>query len=156
MASFRGSYVHVLDMKGRLALASPIRRITGVKDRDGSEPYLVLSQGLNGCVWAFMEEDWQGYESTLRARQFRDQQSRDVALLLAAGVTNVPIDSAGRILLPQKHIEMAALERGREVLVIGLCDHLELWNPERYAAHFAKSQTVLETNSWDMLRKEKE
>jgi MraZ protein len=152
LASFRGAFRHILDPKGRVSLASPIRRVTGIKQKDGAQPVLVLTKGLNGCVWAFPEEEWERLEAKLRAKQFQDQESRDFVLEMMAHVQDAPIDAAGRILLPQSHLDLAALEKGKEVLVLGMFDHLELWNPARYEGHIGKKRSSYEDNSRELLR----
>jgi len=139
VASFRGSFSRSIDQKGRLALSKQFRRVTGVKT-EGQEPFLVLTRGLNDCVWGFTEDEWPKLEARLRAHQLRDQTSRNFVLEMMRHVEDVGIDSVGRILIPQSHLEIAGLERGREVLVLGMLDHLELWNPDRYEKHITRSR----------------
>lgn len=150
VGSFRGSFRHTLDSKGRLALATPFRRVTGVKLKDGPQPLLVLTKGLNGCVWAFLEEGWSRVEEKLRERQFKDQESRDFMLEMMQHLQEVPIDAAGRILIPQPHLALAALERGRDALALGMLDHFELWNPDKYDVHMASKKSSYEENSREL------
>jgi MraZ protein len=152
LASFRGSFRHTLDSKGRLALATPFRRITGVKQKDGSPPLLVLTKGFNGCVWAFLEEGWSRIEDKLRDRQFEDQESRDFMLEMAHHLQEVQIDAAGRILIPHAHLALASLEKGKDVLALGMLDHFELWNPENYDAHMRGKKSSYEENSRELFR----
>ena len=152
MASFRGAFRHMVDPKGRVSLASPIRRVTGVKQKDGVQPFLILTKGLNGCVWAFPEEEWDRLEAKLRAKQFQDQDSRDFVLEMMAHVQDVPIDGAGRILIPQSHLDLAGLAAKTEVLVLGMFDHLELWNPDTYDRHIGKKSSSYEDSSRELLR----
>ena len=150
LGSFRGSFRHTLDAKGRLALATPFRRVTGVKQKDGAQPLLVLTKGLNGCVWAFLEEGWGRIEEKLRERQFKDQESRDFMLEMMQHLQEVPIDGAGRILIPQPHLTLAFLEKGTDVLALGMLDHFELWNPGRYEKHMSAKQSSYEENSREL------
>ncbi|MFN8176548.1 MAG: division/cell wall cluster transcriptional repressor MraZ [bacterium] len=150
MGSFRGSFRHTLDSKGRLALASPFRRVTGIRLKDGPQPLLILTKGFNGCVWAFLEEGWMRIEERLRDKQFKDQESRDFVLEMALHLQEVPIDAAGRILIPQSHLSLAGLERGKDVLALGMLDHLELWNPAKYDEHMAKKRSSYEENSREL------
>jgi len=150
LASFLGSHRHTLDSKGRLALPSSFRRITGVKQKDGPQPQLILMRGFNRCVWAFLEESWRRIEDRLRDRQFKDQDSRDFLLELTRDVEVVPVDAAGRILIPQSHLTLAGLERGKEVLTLGMLDHIELWDPASYDEHMAKKGGSFEENSREL------
>jgi MraZ protein len=140
VASFRGSFTRSIDQKGRLALSRQFRRVTGVKEKGGDQPLLVLTKGLNDCVWGYTEDEWPKLESQLRNHQLRDQGSRDFVLEMMRHVEDVGIDSLGRVLIPQSHLEIAGLARGEEVLVLGMLDHLELWNPERYEKHLEHSR----------------
>jgi MraZ protein len=143
LASFRGSFRHQIDAKGRLALPKPFRRITGVKE-DGQEPVLVLTKGFNACVAAYTAEDWPVYERRLRDATFVDQGSRDFMLELAADTSDVPIDTVGRILIPQIHMEIGGFGRNEEILVLGMFDHIELWNVSRYEQHIERSSGTFE------------
>ena len=46
------------------------------------------------------------------------------------------LDSAGRVRLAKHLIEHAGLDG--PCMVVGVGDHLELWNPERWAEHYAE------------------
>jgi MraZ protein len=154
LASFRGSFRHTLDGKGRLALSTSVRRVTGVREKDGPQPFLILTKGLNGCVWAYTEDEWARLEGKLRQKQFDDDASRDFALEMMASVQDVPIDAAGRILLPQTYLDLAGLSRGGDVMVIGMMDHLELWDPERFEKHIgtARKRGSYEESSRELLK----
>ena len=52
------------------------------------------------------------------------------------------LDSAGRIRLPRHLIEHAGLAGA--CVVIGVDDHLEIWNPERWAEHEAEIESQAE------------
>jgi MraZ protein len=139
VASFRGSFRHNLDSKGRLALSKAFRKVTGVKT-DGQAPVLVLTKGLNDCIWGFTSDEWPTYERKLREKQFQGQESRDFVLEMMLHVEDVAIDAVGRILLPPAHLELAGLEKGKEVLVLGMIDHVEIWNPEAYDVHISRAR----------------
>ena len=152
LASFRGSYRHSLDDKGRLALPKPFRKVTGVKKKEGPEPNLVLTKGFNNCVSMYTEKDWPRYEQKLREELFTDQGSRDFVLELAEQTMDVPIDTVGRILIPALHMEMGGFRRSQEILILGVFDHIELWDPQRYREHIAKSEGTFEERAKNFFR----
>ena len=43
------------------------------------------------------------------------------------------LDAQGRVLLPQKLVQRAGL--GRDVIVAGVHEHVEIWNRDRWEAH---------------------
>jgi len=156
LASFRGSFRHSIDEKGRLALPKPFRRAIGVKQKDGPEPNLVFTYGFNGCVAVYTEDEWPAYERRLRDKPYEDQETRDFALELARWTMDVPVDTVGRVLIPQLHLELGGLEKGAEVLVLGLFDHIELWNPRRYGERLAAPQGTFEERAKEFFRKDRE
>ena len=44
----------------------------------------------------------------------------------------VALDKAGRICLPDEMARAANVKEGEEVVLVGLLDRFEIWNPERY------------------------
>ena len=81
-------------------MSKQFRRVTRVKEKGVSQPFLVLTKGLNDCVWGFTEDEWPKLEARLRAHQFQDQKSRNFVLEMMRHVEDVGIDSLGRILIP--------------------------------------------------------
>lgn len=155
LASFRGSFRHSIDGKGRLALPKTFRRLIGVKRKDGPEPVLVFTRGFNGCVSVYTEDEWPVYERRLRDKPFEDQETRDFALELAKWTMDVPVDTVGRVLIPQTHMELGGFERNREILVLGMFDHIELWNPGRYEERLAAPDRSFEERAGDFFRKDR-
>ena len=45
---------------------------------------------------------------------------------------DVPLDGAGRVTLTARHLQHAGIA-GREVVIAGTGDALELWSPQRWA-----------------------
>ena len=111
-----------------------------MKEKGGAQPTLVLTRGLNNCIWGYTADEWPKLEAQLRANQFQDQKSRNFVLEMMRHVEDVGVDSLGRILVPQSHLEIAGLAKGEEVLGLGMLDHMELWNPARYEKHIKASR----------------
>ena len=53
-----------------------------------------------------------------------------------ASASDESLDSAGRVRLAKHLIEHAGLEG--PCIVVGVGDHLEIWNPDRWAEHYAE------------------
>jgi len=155
LASFRGSFRHSIDGKGRLALPKNFRRHIGVKTKGGSEPVLVFTKGFNDCVAVYTEDEWPVYERRLRDRPFEDQETRDFALELAHWTTDVPVDTVGRILIPQIHMDLGGFERNGEVMVLGMFDHIEIWKPERYRSRLGTPAGTFEQRAKSFFEKDR-
>ena len=120
MSTFLGSYTYALDDKGRVSLPAPFRR--GVED-----PRFVLLQVYPPALSLYPESAWRDVESRLR-NLLRDQpESRSWVMKVLANAVEVSPDSQGRILIPARLQEAAALEG--QVLLVGMIDKVDLWNP---------------------------
>ena len=97
-----GEYEHTLDDKNRLTLPAKFRQALG-----GG---VVVTRGMDGCLFVFTHEGWDSFVSDR----------------LEGLNTFSDVDKQGRIMLPQPLIEHASL--GREVVVAGIRDHVEIWD----------------------------
>jgi MraZ protein len=116
---FLGEYEHTIDEKNRLTLPA--------RFRDSFPEGLIVTRGMDGCLNAYPRADWDALVTSRLASL--DQLSRDDRMLrryfFSAAVEAKP-DAQGRIMLPPKLIEHAGL--GREVIVAGVHDHVEVWD----------------------------
>ncbi len=130
---FLGEYTHTLDDKGRLIIPA--------KFREQLEHGLVITRGLDGCLFVFTHKDWQKLTVTLNEKlPFTQKSARDLARFFFSGATDAASDRQGRILIPAFLREYASLES--EVIIIGSNTRVELWNPERWR----ESLTEVEAN----------
>jgi MraZ protein len=120
---FLGEYRHSLDDKGRLTLPS--------KFRDKLASGVVVTRGLDGCLFVFSLDMWQASTKTLNERlPFTQKSARDFSRFLYSGASDMIPDKQGRILIPSFLREYADLQS--EVVVIGADTRIEVWNPERW------------------------
>jgi len=59
------------------------------------------------------------------------------------------LDAQGRVALPPRLIAHAQLTK--DVLVVGLLDHLELWNPELFETYLQSSDRTYEQIAGELL-----
>ena len=59
-----------------------------------------------------------------------------------ASASDEPLDSAGRVRIAKLLIDHAGL--AGPCMVVGVGDHIELWNPARWAEHYAELDTQAE------------
>jgi MraZ protein len=123
LTGFLGSYLHQLDEKGRLALPASFRRNAG---EDG----FVLIQGQEPALFLYPARTWVGVEERLGELMQRQPEARGLVLSLTANAVEVVPDKQGRILIPERLQRAAKLER--EVLIVGVLDKIEIWNPELF------------------------
>ncbi|MBR3318298.1 MAG: MraZ family transcriptional regulator [Atopobiaceae bacterium] len=141
-----GSKQFNLDSKGRLTLPATYR-----KDFDGQVILIPLTDALYGFtpegfgqwVQSFFEKD---------GKKFEPGNRRQVALRrkLTGSAVTVDIDSAGRIALGK--VDAAKREKlglKRDVTVVGVVDHFEVWNTERWEIESAALDDDLDALMYD-------
>lgn len=130
---FLGEYVHALDEKGRLTVPAKFRAYL--------ERGLVITRGLDGCLFVFTQDDWLELTNKLKEKlPFTQKSARDLSRFFYSGATDTMADRQGRILIPPFLRTYADLTS--DVVIIGSNTRFELWNPERWK----KSLQEVESN----------
>jgi MraZ protein len=144
MATFRGSYQHSIDHKGRVSIPARFRRVLG-----GENDTVVVLRGLDACVWLYPLEEFQRFEERLRARPLGDEASRRFQRMLLVDSRDETLDAQGRVAIPSRLITHAQLDK--DVLVIGLLDHMEIWNPDLFEQYLKSSNRTYEDIAGELL-----
>ena len=112
-----------MDEKGRLSLPSAFRR-------EAEE--FVLLQWEKPYLTLFPMEEWKTIQGELRALRKSDPKAANYVRRISAGAHTVSPDKQGRILIPSRLQADAGLDG--EVLLVGVIDRVELWNPSTFDA----------------------
>ncbi len=126
-----GEYAHTLDDKNRLTLPA--------KFRDSFVDGGVVTRGLDGCLYLFARQQWDDLVSG-RFAEFDPllEETRLMNRYFFSGAAEAEPDKQGRINVPPALIEHAHL--GREVVVAGVHDHLEIWDRAAWRAQQAEAE----------------
>ena len=121
---FTGEHEHTIDDKSRVTLPARFRPALA----DG----VVLSRGLDGQIDVYPRAVW-GSQVQARLSELDpfSREARDLRRFLFAGATEDEPDKQGRVLIAPALVRHAGL--GKEVVVAGLDDHLEIWDRSRWA-----------------------
>jgi MraZ protein len=118
-----GEFEHTLDDKNRLTLPARFRQELA----EG----LVVTRGMDGCLYAYSREAWDRLvDSRLGSLDPLSPESRQMQRFFFSGAAEATPDKQGRIMLPAPLIQHAKL--GRDVVVAGVYDHLEIWDREAW------------------------
>jgi MraZ protein len=120
-----GTYPRTLDDKKRLTLPKRVREQLGE-----ATVKLFLTQGLDQCLWVYDQGALERLAEKLDQTPATDAEARVFRRLFFAQMEAVELDKAGRLLIPQRLLEFAGLTH--EVVLIGVRDHLELWDAGRW------------------------
>lgn len=133
---FLGQHTHALDDKKRLTLPSKLRKAVGKR--------VVITSGLDGCLFLYPEKGWSGIAGSLGNLGMGQADNRGFARFMLGNAVETEIDSAGRVLVPEHLREFAGIKTS--VVVAGVHNRLELWDETRwksYAASVAKAADAM-------------
>ena len=126
MSSFKGSYTHSVDGKGRLNLPAKLRKYVSP---DNNDTYIV-TRGFEQCLFVYPLDEWAKVEARLRELSNYNPEHRMFLRNLLEMANEVQLNSQARLMVPSDLREYAKI-RG-EVRIIGTLDKIELWNPAEY------------------------
>ena len=130
LGGFYGQYQTTMDSKGRFALPSKLRNVPDGDGKSLLEGELILTKGLEGCLSLYPENEWGAIQSRLSSLNFTKKDFRYFSRRFYSSAATVTPDKNGRILIPAHLITEASL--GKELLVIGVSDWVEIWDSQRY------------------------
>jgi MraZ protein len=124
---FHGTFEHTLDVKNRLTLPAKFR----TELRDG----VFLVRGEDPCLSIFPAAVYeQTVQTALAPLNPMSRRAREVKRLFYANADTADLDSAGRITLAANQLRHAGID-GREVVITGAGDSLDVWSPQGWAAY---------------------
>lgn len=126
---FYGNFTHRLDGKGRVSIPSKYRKIL-------EERYNCLKLMVNladGGLTAYPLAEWENFKQhQLSTLDLTTPEGRKKRRRFAGNAEQVEVDAQGRILLSSKLQEQAGMAKGEEVIIVGVIDIFELWQPQRW------------------------
>jgi MraZ protein len=125
-----GTHARTLDDKKRLALPKRIR------EQFGEAKELFVTPGPDQCLWIFTQDSLEKLSERLDRSSATDADARVFRRLFFARTETVDIDGNGRILIPDGLAALGNLRR--DVVLIGVQHHLELWDGERWQHYEAE------------------
>lgn len=129
MAFFKGQEIYSIDAKGRLNIPAKMRKSISEEANDT----FVLTRGTDNCVIAYPLDEWKKHEDRFGKLNQYDEKNRFFLRMLLMWSEEVSIDRQQRISVPKKLQEFAGIEG--KVMIVGMIDHIELWNPEKFDAY---------------------
>jgi MraZ protein len=125
---FRGTFDHSLDAKNRLTMPARYRGALS----DGM--VLAIPFDQKPCVGVWRAQEYDDYiHSALAGLQPLSPRRAELERFFYGSSHDTELDSAGRIMVPARLSEHAQL--GKEVLIVGVGDRLELWSKPAWQGH---------------------
>lgn len=121
-----GEYHHNIDEKARIIIPSKFRDDLGDK--------VVVTRGLENCLFVYSLKEWQSIVEKLKTLPFTKKDARSFTRIFLSGATVCEFDKQGRIKLTMPLVGYANLQK--ECVVIGVSDRLEIWGLDSWNKFF--------------------
>jgi MraZ protein len=138
MSAFKGSYLHSVDNKGRVNLPAKLRKYISPEANDT----FILTRGFDQCIFVYPLDEWYSYEQAIRSLRSSSADSRFVMRHLLQYASEVQLDGQSRIMLPHNLLQFAEIVD--EVLVLGVLERIEIWNPVIYDNYIKQQKATYE------------
>ena len=123
-----GNYELTLDEKNRLLVPSDIRKAWNPEDAES----LVIVPGVNRKLWLYTEKFYEQMAARMESELAPEEDKVLNDILNFGTAQRLEMDKNGRVLIPEKLVKKGQL--GREVTVVGMRDHVEIWNRGEWSA----------------------
>jgi len=129
-----GTFVRNLDEKQRFSVPRSIRQSLG--DSSGSVFY--LAPGTDGSLALYPEASFSAIAEQMAQASATGPDVRAFSRLFFAQARRLEVDRQGRLRVPAELAALASL--GKEIVMIGVRDHLELWDHSRWEDYLSQEQ----------------
>ena len=130
-----GEYTHTVDPKKRLSLPSKFRKELGKK--------VVLTRGLDNCIFVYTVSDWNQISEKLGTLSMGQSGSRAFNRFMLSGATEVDVDTSGRVLLPDFLRDFAGIKT--KVVLAGVYNRVEIWNEKNWIEYKRRIEKEADT-----------
>lgn len=128
-----GEFHHSIDDKQRLIIPS--------KFRDELGDTVIITRGIESCLFIYSEKEWDKVVSKLKSLPFTKKDARSFTRLFLSGATDSSFDKQGRIKITKSLKDYAELFK--DCVVIGVNDRLEVWSEENWNKYFNENSDNL-------------
>lgn len=134
MSYFSGEYECKIDAKGRMVLPSKIK--ANLPEVTTNE--VVVKRGFEPCLVIYPMVEWRKVFSKVAGLNEFNKEYRAFQRNFLRGSTEVDLDASGRLLIPKSMAKYAGIEK--ELIVVGMGNRIELWDPDRYEEYLIKDE----------------
>jgi MraZ protein len=130
---FLGNSPLSLDDKLRFVVPTAFKTVLQEKYREAPGPIKVvvtISPDRFRNVAVYPRAQWKRYMAEMEQTHVLDRHSRELRRLVTSLANPCELDSAGRIRLEKKVVEVAKLEK--RVVAVGCTNHFEVWDEKRF------------------------
>ena len=130
-----GTFSRAVDEKLRIAIPKRIRE--ELLRGDGNALY--VAPGTDGSLALYTEDVFATLAARLATASPAENGVRAFSRLFYSQAQRVELDTQGRIRIPAELAKLAEL--GRETVLLGVLDHLEIWDKDRWEQYLGDRQS---------------
>ena len=130
---FLGEDTHTIDAKGRVVMPARFRAAL----TDGC----VVTTGNDRQLLVYPTETYAERAREINALP-RNREGNRIRMMFFSGADEQSLDKAGRLLVRQELRDYASLPEAGEVKVVGMFDHIALWEPQAYDTERSAAEEV--------------
>lgn len=127
---FQGASALSLDAKGRMTIPAKHRDALSLQ----CEGRVTVTKHPHGCLLLFPRPVWENHREQIAAWPM---SARAWQRIFLGNASDVDMDSAGRILITPEL--RSAVGLSRDVMVLGMGSHFEIWDAEKLAENEAQA-----------------
>jgi MraZ protein len=111
----------------------------------------VITRGYEDCLFVYPLDEWNKLEESIRGLSSTNSKHRFFTRTLLEKATESQLDGQSRITIPRELLLFASIEN--EVLIIGVLERIELWNPKLYQEYLKAQAESYENVAQTVLQK---
>jgi MraZ protein len=119
---FIGEFSHNLDDKNRLMIP--------VKFRASLAGGLVITRGLDGCLWLYPKSEFESLAIEISKLPITQINSRNFSRLMLSGAMDLEMDKIGRVVIPGYLKDYSVISD--RVVMAGVYNRIEIWPAEKW------------------------
>jgi len=139
MNYFSGEYECTIDPKGRMLLPSKVK----VRLPESNASELVLQRSTDPCLVLYTMPEFEKLAEKVNSLNEFDEDTASIQRNFHRSCSDVELDNAGRFLIPKRMLEHAGIVK--DVILVGLGNRLEIWNPETYDQYLIKDANQMKS-----------
>ncbi|MDG2385280.1 MAG: division/cell wall cluster transcriptional repressor MraZ [Pirellulaceae bacterium] len=137
-----GTFPRTIDEKQRIAIPKRLR--DAFQQTAETQAVIYVAPGTDGSLTLYTEESFSQLAKQLSASPQTGQDVRAFSRLFYSQAQRIELDRQGRLRIPPELVELAGL--AKEVVLVGVRDHLELWDRQGWQTYVLEKQ-----NNYDRL-----
>ncbi|HJU04909.1 MAG TPA: hypothetical protein VJ692_07115 [Nitrospiraceae bacterium] len=137
---FAGEYLCKVDEKGRFLVPSPIRERL---EAEGNG--VIFLKGAEQSLWMYSTVEWEKVLERTKAKLDEDQSRLFMHFVVSEAGTS-DVDKTGRVLIPGRLRKNVPMDEDQEIIVVGLYNRLEVWNPSEWRRYVSRNEDKYEQN----------